>query len=61
MFHLPYLEKLYHREHIPFHYILMVGYDEEQACIYLHDCGRRELQTLSYDELSKAMVAAIRG
>lgn len=55
MFHLPYLEKLYHREHIPFHYILMVGYDEEQACIYLHDCGRRELQTLSYDELSKAM------
>ncbi|SCJ91256.1 Uncharacterised protein [uncultured Eubacterium sp.] len=55
MYHLPYLEKLYHREHIPFHYILMVGYDEEQGCIYLHDCGRRELQTLSYDELSKAM------
>jgi hypothetical protein len=31
----------------------MVGYDDEQ-CIYLLDCGREEVQTLSYDELRHA-------
>lgn len=55
MFYLPYYEKIYHKEHIPFHYILMVGYDDEANCIYLYDCGRIELLTLSYAELSNAM------
>jgi hypothetical protein len=54
MYYLPYFEKLYHRDHIPFHYVLMVGYDDEVEQIYLHDCGREDVQTLSYDELRHA-------
>lgn len=55
MFYLPYFENLYEKEHIPFHYILMVGYDDEKQSIYLYDCGRIELITLSYEQLRKSM------
>jgi hypothetical protein len=33
---------------------MMVGYDDEAEQIYLHDCGREDVQTLSYDELRRA-------
>lgn len=55
MYYLPYYEKLYHKEHIPFHYVLMVGYDDMAERIYLYDCGRTELLSLSYDELCECM------
>lgn len=55
MFYLPYFEKLYHKEHIPFHYILMVGYDDQKQSIYIYDCGRLELLSLSYIQLCNAM------
>jgi len=55
MYYLPYFERLYLQEHIPFHYVLMVGYDEEKKNIYLQDCGRQELITLSYTNLKSAM------
>jgi hypothetical protein len=54
MYYLPYYSKLYHGEHIPFHYVLMVSYDDDAQCIYLLDCGREEVQTLSYDGLRHA-------
>lgn len=54
MYYLPYFSKLYHDEHIPFHYVLMIGYDDDARCIYLHDCGREAIQTLSYDDLRSA-------
>lgn len=53
MYHLPYL-KMYHRFHIPIHYVLMVGYDDEMSCCYVYDCGREALQTLPYEDLLKA-------
>lgn len=49
-----YYTKLYHGEHIPFHYVMMVGYDDEMQCIYLKDCGKAETQSLPYDELRLA-------
>lgn len=54
MYYLPYYSKLYQGEHIPFHYVLMVGYDNDAQCIYLLDCGRKEVQTLTFDELRHA-------
>ncbi len=54
MYYLPYFSKLYHGEHIPFHYVLMVGYDDDAQCIYVLDCGRKEVQTLFFDELREA-------
>lgn len=54
MFHLPHFEKLYHKEHIPFHYELAIGYDDEAQLLYINDCGREETITISYDELRLA-------
>lgn len=54
MFHLSYL-KMYHKYHIPFHYVLVVGYDDENKEITLLDCGRKEPQTLSYNDFSLAL------
>lgn len=54
MYFLSYLPKLYLAEHIPFHYILMIGYDDETGEITLLDCGREEPQRLSYDDLENA-------
>ncbi|MDO5575276.1 MAG: BtrH N-terminal domain-containing protein, partial [bacterium] len=42
MYYLPYLPKLYHGDHIPFHYVMMVGYDDEEQCVTVFDCGRKE-------------------
>lgn len=53
MYHLPYL-KMYHEQHIPMHYVLMIGYDDDKECIYLYDCGRKEMQSLPYAELERA-------
>lgn len=47
------IEDLYHIEHLHFHYVLMVGYDDEK--VYLYDCGRTELLNLSYDKLRESM------
>lgn len=54
MYYLPYYSKLSHGEHIPFHYVMMVGYDDEAQCIYLNDCGKAETQALPYAELRPA-------
>lgn len=61
MFYLPHYEKLYHKQHIPFHYELMVGYDDEKELIYIHDCGRKELQTLSYQNINDALNCSYEG
>ncbi|MCC0679416.1 DUF4872 domain-containing protein [Clostridioides sp. ES-S-0005-03] len=55
MYYLPYYEKLYQKEHIPFHYVLMVGYDDIEERIYLYDCGITDLISISYDELCECM------
>lgn len=53
MFYLPYL-KMYHKDHIPMHYLLMVGYDEEKDCVFIYDCDRIELIELPQSELIQA-------
>ena len=55
MFYLPHFEKLYHKEHIPYHYELVIGYDDEKKVLYFNDCGRVNTQVISYDELKLAM------
>jgi len=54
MYYLPYYAKLYHKEHIPFHYALMAGFDDGARECSLLDCGRYEAQRLPYDELRPA-------
>jgi hypothetical protein len=52
MFHLPFYPDIYHKRHIPIHYLLLVGYDDERA--YVHDTGQEEVQALPLDELRQA-------
>lgn len=54
MYYLPYFTKLCHAEHIPFHYVLMVGYDDDAGCAAINDCGRQETLFLPYDDLRLA-------
>ncbi len=55
MYYLNYYPKFYHKEHIPIHYILMVGYSEERKCVYIQDCGVSDIQELSYECLEQAV------
>lgn len=55
MYYLPHFEKLYHKEHIPFHYELVLGYDDTEKLLYFSDCGREDMQAIPYDELRFAM------
>lgn len=61
MYYLPYFAKLYHTEHVPFHYVLMVGYDDDAGNVYINDCGRQKTQPLPYDELRLAWDCAYPG
>jgi len=55
MYCLSYYPKFYHREHIPIHYVLMVGYNEERQCVYIQDCGIAGVQEISFTCLEEAL------
>jgi hypothetical protein len=52
MFYLPYCSGLYRQRHIPMHYVLMVGYDDER--VYVHDTNQEGVQTIPLEELQLA-------
>lgn len=53
MYYLPYL-KMYHKDHIPMHYVLMAGYDLKNETIFLYDCDRTKMQKISFEQLKMA-------
>jgi hypothetical protein len=55
MYYLSYYPKFFGQQHIPIHYVLMVGFDEEKGCAYLLDCGVKEVQEMSFAQLQKAL------
>jgi hypothetical protein len=61
MFHLPYYDKFYHKIHVPIHYVLMVGYDDEQKIVYVLDCDRPNVFTIPYSDLEQAWNVNIPG
>jgi len=61
MFHLPYYEKFYHKIHVPIHYVLMVGYDDELEAVLVQDCDRHEVLTVPYTDLEQAWNVNIPG
>jgi hypothetical protein len=52
MYYLHYYDGIYHQRHIPIHYLLLVGYDDEHA--YVHDTDKDDVQEVSLDELQLA-------
>jgi hypothetical protein len=61
MYHLPYYEKFYHKIQVPFHHVLMVGYDDAQEAILVLDCDRAEVQPIPYADLELAWNVHIPG
>jgi len=61
MYYLHYYPELYKKEHVPIHYVLMVGYDDERQVVYVHDCSITGVQEISYTELEKALDVNVPG
>jgi len=55
MYCLNYYPKFYKKEHIPIHYVLMIGYDDDKESAYILDCGIESVQEISYELLEEAM------
>ncbi len=52
MYYLHFYEGIYQERHIPIHYLLLVGYDDEMA--YVLDTGQEDVQSLPLEELEGA-------
>ena len=52
MFYLHFYEGIYQQRHIPIHYELLVGYDDENA--HVHDTDKDGVQTIPLDALQSA-------
>ena len=61
MYFLNYYSELYKKEHIPIHYLLLVGYDEEKQELCVHDCTYEGVQVLYYEEFEKSLNVNVPG
>ncbi len=61
MYYLHYYPKFYHKMHIPIHYIMMIGYDDDKQLAYVLDCGMEDVQSIPFDALAEAMNVEIKG
>jgi hypothetical protein len=55
MYHLHYFPYLYKKIHVPIHYVLVVGYDDEEKAVFVNDCTCKETQRVSYDEFENSL------
>jgi hypothetical protein len=55
MFYLHYYTDLYQKEHIPIHYLLVVGYDDDRQLVYVHDCTYHGIQEIPYHEFEDCL------
>ena len=61
MYFLHYYPGIYKQQHIPLHYFLVVGYDDEKQAVIVHDCGRTTAQQVPYAEFEKALNVKVPG
>jgi hypothetical protein len=61
MYFLNYYPSLYNKIHIPIHYVLITGYDDENQIFYLLDCSYDQLQEITYMDLMKSMDVNVPG
>ena len=58
MYYLPYYPNFYQRQHIPIHYIMMVGFDDEEENAYVMECGLAQVQVITYRLLEFALATS---
>jgi hypothetical protein len=61
MYYLHYYPELYKKVHVPTHYILIIGYDDEKEKFHLHDCSYDQMQEVTYPDLMRALDVHVSG
>ncbi|MFC1992616.1 BtrH N-terminal domain-containing protein [Chloroflexota bacterium] len=61
MYYLQYYPDLHKKEHVPIHYILVVGYDDEKGVVYVHDCSVSGVQEIAYEEFERSLDVNVLG
>jgi hypothetical protein len=61
MYYLHYYSDIYKKQHIPIHYILVIGYDDSREEIYVHDCTYKGVQNISYEDFEKSLNVNVPG
>lgn len=61
MYHLHYYPDIYRKLHIPIHYVLVVGYDDEGQVVFVHDCSHESIQEIPYDEFEQSLNVNVPG
>ncbi len=61
MYYLHYYPDLYQKVHVPIHYILLVGYDDERQLVFVHDCSVAGVQEVPYSEFEQALNVNVPG
>jgi hypothetical protein len=61
MYYLHYYPELYKKEHVPIHYLLVTGYDEEKQVVYVHDCSFDCLQQIPFVEFEASLNVNVPG
>jgi len=61
MYYLHYYPELYRIKHVPIHYVLVVGYDDEEKVVYVHDCSHEDVQRIPYNEFEKSLDVNVPG
>lgn len=61
MYYLHYYADLYNKIHVPIHYVLITGYDDETKKFFIHDCSYEQLQEVSYNDLMMSLGTKVPG
>jgi len=61
MYYLHYYPDLYRKQHLPIHYVLVVGYDDDKQVVFVHDCSLVGVQEIPYEEFKQAMNVNVPG
>jgi hypothetical protein len=61
MYYLHYYPDLYQKRHMPIHYVLVVGYDDEEQAVFVHDCSREGVQKISHEEFERSLAVNVPG
>jgi hypothetical protein len=61
MYYLGYYPDLYRRQHVPIHYVLVVGYDDEEQVVFVHDCSHEGVQKIPYREFEDSLNVKVPG
>jgi len=61
MYYLHYYPDLYKKQHVPIHYVLVVGYDDDERVVFVHDCSHKDVQTIPYDEFERSLNIQVPG